>query len=79
MVYTYFAAMKNSQGVPLTYAILKTPDPSGIVIYMEQEIIQNAPLQGKIFSCNTKKVLAIIKELTVDTDYETWTKVKHCG
>ena len=35
---------------------------------MDWEIIQNAPLQGNMFYCDTKKVLAILKELTVDTD-----------
>ena len=32
-----------------------------------------------MFYRTTKKVFAIIKELTVDTDAETWTKGKHCG
>ena len=31
-----------------------------------------------MFSCDTKKVLDILKELTVDTDDETWMKVKSC-
>ena len=44
MVYTYFTAMKNIQGVPLVYFILKAIDPSGIVIDREQEIIKNDPL-----------------------------------
>ena len=44
MVYTYFTAMENIRGVRLTYIILNTPHPSGIVMDMEQEIIQNAPL-----------------------------------
>ena len=44
MVYTYFTAMKNIQGVPLVYFILKAVDPSGIVIDREQEIIKNDPL-----------------------------------
>ena len=34
MVYTYFTAMKNSQGVPLEYVIRKTLYPSDIVIYI---------------------------------------------
>ena len=34
MVYTYFTAIENSQGVPLTYVIHKTPSPSGIVMDM---------------------------------------------
>ena len=37
------------------------------------------PQQGNIFSRDTKKVLAILKELTVDTDAETWMKDKRCG
>ena len=72
MMYTYFTAMKNSRGVPLAYVIGKTPDLSGIFIDREQEIIQNAPLKGNM------KVLAILKELTVNTDAETWMKGRLC-
>ena len=32
-----------------------------------------------MFYHDTKKVLSIIKELTVDTDAETWMKGKLCG
>ena len=35
---------ENSQEVPLTYVIQKTPDPSGIVKGSEQEIILKDPL-----------------------------------
>ena len=66
MVYTYFTATKNIRLLPLAYVIRKTPDPTWIVIYREQETIQNSPLQSNMFYCDTKKVLAIIKELTVD-------------
>ena len=34
-VYNYFTDVKDSQGLSLTYIILKTPNPSGIV--MEKE------------------------------------------
>ena len=71
MVYTYFTAMKNRRVLPLTYGIRKKPALSGIVIDRGKEIIQNAPLQGNIFSCDTNKILAIIKDITVDTDSET--------
>ena len=66
--------MKNSREAPLAYVILKAPAPWSIFIDMEQEIIQNDPLQGNIFSHDTNKVLAILKELTVDTGVETWMK-----
>ena len=79
MVYIYFNAMKNIQGLPLAYVIRKTPAPSGIFVDREQEIIQNDPLQGNMFSHENKKVLAIIKQLTVDTYAETWMKGKGCG
>ena len=79
MVYTYFTAMKNSQGVTLAYFICNTPDPSGIVIYRDQEIIQSTSLQDNMFSSDTNKVLAILKKLAVDTDAETWIKGKRCG
>ena len=32
-----------------------------------------------MFSCDTKKVLVIIKYLTVDADYERWVNGKRCG
>ena len=79
MVYTYFTAMKNSQGVPLTYVTRKTPAPPCIVIDREQEIIQNHPPQGNMFSCDTNKVIEIMKELTVYTDAETCMKERRCG
>ena len=79
MVSTYFTAMENIWGITLSCIIRKTPDPSGILIYREQEIILDAPLYGNMFSCDTKKVLSILKELTVDTDAETWIKGKCCG
>ena len=71
--------MKNILGVTFAYFIKKNPDPSGILIDTEQEIIQNYPLQGNIFSCDTNKILAIIKDITVDTDSETWIKGKYFG
>ena len=79
MLYTYFTAMKNSRGITPAYILRKTPDPSRIIIDGEQEIIKRSPLHGNMFSCDTKKVLAVLKELTVDTDCETWMKVKCCG
>ena len=78
MVYTYFTDIYKSRGVPLTYVIRKTPTTSGFIIDNEQEITQNTPLRGNIFSRSTKKVLVIIKELTVYYGAETWMKDKHC-
>ena len=66
-MYTYFTDMKNRRGLPIEYIIRKTSAPSVIVIDMEQEIIQNSPLQGNMFSRDTKNVLVIIKDITVDT------------
>ena len=79
MAYTYFTSMKNRRGLPLAYVICKTPSPSCIVIDREQEMIKNTPPQGNMFYCDTKKVLVILKELTVDTDSEKWIKRKCCG
>ena len=67
MVFTYFNSMKNIRGVLLVYVIRKTPYPSGIDINRKQEIIQNSPLQGNMFSRDTKNVLVILKDITVDT------------
>ena len=71
MVYNYFITMKNSREVALTYIIRKTPSPPGIVVDRKKEIIKHSPIQGNMFSHDIKKVLAIIKEITVDTDAET--------
>ena len=79
MVYTYFKATKISRGVPLLYVLYKNLESSRIIIDRGQYIMQNSPLHSNIFPHNTKKVLAIIKELTVDTDAETWMKRKRCG
>ena len=79
MVYTYFTATKKIRGLTLSYFIHKILDPSGIFIDREQEIMQNYPLQGNMFYCDTKKVLAILKEIKFDTDAETWMKGKICG
>ena len=78
-MYNYYTSTKSSRLVPLTYVIHKIPPPSIIVIDREKQIIQNYPLQVNIFYCNTKKVLVIVKELTVDNDAETWINGKRCG
>ena len=79
MVYTYFTTMKNSRGLLVVYGILNTPVTSDTFIDREQALMQNASLQGNMFYRETKKFLAILKELTVDTDSETWMKAKRCG
>ena len=72
--------MKNSGEITLAYmSYARPPAPSSIIIEREQKIIKNSPLQGNIFSFDTKKVLDILKEITVDTDDETYTKRKRCG
>ena len=80
IVYTHFTAMKNIRGIsPFTHVLRKTPYWSIINIDGEQEIINNAPPHGNMFSRDTKKVLAILKDLTVHNDDETWMKGKLCG
>ena len=71
MVYNYFTTMENIRGAPIAYVLRKTPSPSIIIMDREQENITNTPLQGNMFSCDTKKVLSILKEPTVDTDAES--------
>ena len=78
-MHTYFTSTKNIRGAPLTYVIHKTQAPSVIVIDREQDIIQNAPLQGNIFSCGTNKVLVVLKDLIVHTDAYTWIKGGCCS
>ena len=78
-LYNYFAVIKNIQRLTLAYIIRNTPAPPGIGIDREQDTIQNSPIQGNMFSCDTKKVVAILNELTVDTDDKTWMKGKLYG
>ena len=49
--------MKNIQAVTLAYVTRNNPDPSGIVIDREQDILQNYPLQVNMFPPDTKNVL----------------------
>ena len=57
MVHTYFTSMKDSQGVPLAYVIVKTPVPSGIVIDRRQEIIKMIPYRATCFPVTPRNSL----------------------
>lgn len=78
-IYTYLSSIKNTYDIPLSYVIRK--DRRTIVgnLDEEQEIIYNASINGPMFTRDSKKVLALLKELTVGTPAETWMKGKKCG
>ena len=69
----------NSCGVPLSYVIRKdTPIPEDIE-NRDVQIIYQESLEGGIFTRDSGKVIEILKEITLGTDYETWIKGLKCG
>ena len=80
-IITYFSAIKNSRGIPLSYIIKKEDENISEITadIRDQEMIKNASLEGPMFVRDSKRVLTILKELTIGTDAETWMKGKKCG
>ena len=80
-IITYFSAIKNSRGIPLSYVIRKENEDISEVTadIRDQEMINNASLAGPMFIRDSKRILTILKELTIGTDAETWMKGKKCG
>ena len=64
--------------MPLSYVIRKdTPGPDYGEI-MDVQIIHQSILVGNIFTRDSKKVIDILKELTIVTDDETCIKGLNC-
>ena len=70
--------MKTAEKYPSHTSYIRPQIHQELSYIGKQRIIQNALLQGNMFSCDTDNVLVITKELTVDTDDETWTKGIRC-
>ena len=74
-VYNYFAAIKNSHMIPLSYVIRKEPNPIAAAQLDDSDhIVYNASLQGAMFKRYSKRVLGVLRELTIGSQAETWMK-----
>ena len=79
-VYNYFSGTKNTKGIPYSYVIRKEPCPiPAVAMSNEEEKIYHATLAGNLFNRDNRHVFQILKELTVGTEAETWTKKKKGG
>ena len=70
---------KNSRGVPLSYVIRKDTSSPEDSENRDVQIIYQASIVGKMFTRDSRKVIDILKELTLGTDAETWIKGLKCG
>ena len=65
-VYNYFAAVKNSHMIPLSYVIRKEPNPIAAALMDDSDhIVYNASLQEEMFKRDSKRVLGVLRELTI--------------
>ena len=72
--YNYLASREKSRCVPLYYVIRKdTPSPKDSEI-RDEKIIYQASLVRNMFTRDSRKLLDIIKKLTLGTEAETWIK-----
>ena len=80
-VYMYFDSITNLRGIPMSYVICKDLQVGVDIneLSRKEQIIYNAPLNGFVFDIDTKSILAILKECTLNTDAETWIKNIRCG
>ena len=72
-------AGKNSCGVSLSYFIRKNMPSTKDSEKRDIKIIHQASLVGCMFARDSRKVINIIKELTLGTESETWIKGLKCG
>ena len=78
-MYNCFMAGKNSCGVSLSYFIRKNIPSTKDSEKRDIKIIHQASLVGCMFARDSRKVINIIKELTLGTESETWIKGLKCG
>ena len=73
-IYNYFMSRKNSCGIQLFYVNRKdTPIPKDSE-NRDVQIIYQASLVKNMFARDSRKVIDIIKKLTLGNDAETWIK-----
>ena len=74
-VITFLKSTRNvNKNVPLFYVIRKEPRPASLLPTEENDIIYNAPLQGRAFAVDNKAVHTYLTELTNGTDADQWIK-----
>ena len=78
-IYIYFTPRENSHGVPLSYVIRKDMSIPEDSENRDVQIIYQASLVGNMFTRDSRKVLDILKEMTLGTNDETWIKGLKCG
>ena len=70
---------KISRGMPLSYVIRKDTQIPDDNKNRYVQIIHKVSIYENIFTRDSRKVLDIIKELTLGNDAETWIKGLKCG
>ena len=80
-VYLYLNSLTSNCGAPLSYVIRKDLDDDVEWETLDREVqrIHAAPLEGFIFKLDSKRILAILKDLCLNTGAETWFRNITCG
>ena len=65
--------------MPLSYVIRKDTSSPKDSENRDVQIIYQASLAGNVFTRDSRKLLDILKELTLGTDTEKWIKGINCG
>ncbi len=80
-VYLYLTSLTSKCGAPLSYVIRKDLDEDVEWESLDREVqqIHAAPLEGFMFKLDSKRVLAILKDLYLNTGAETWLRNIQCG
>ena len=79
-VYLYLNSWTSKCGAPLSYVIRKDLDEDVEWESLEREVqqIHAAPLEGFMFQMDSKRVLAILKDLCLNTSAESWFRNIQC-
>ena len=77
----YLYSLSSKCGAPLSYVIRTDWDKDMEWESLEREVqqIHAAPLEGFMFKMDSKRVLAILKDLCLNTGAETWFRNIQCG
>jgi len=80
-VYLYLNSITSRCGAPLSYVIRKdlAEDIEWESLDREIQQIHAAPLEGFMFKMDSGRVLALLKELCLHTEAETWFRNIKCG
>ena len=80
-IYLYLNSLSSKCGAPLSYVIRTDLDKDMEWESLEREVqqIHAAPLEGFMFKMDSKRVLAILKDLCLNTGAETWFRNIQCG